>query len=91
MKRQKPKGRGAIELTITKQSRIEWALTRIPMPAQGEAGEDSDELFDVQHLTSADIGQLEDAPNTMDLEVMVATIEAIVGRHRASTKRMCNE
>jgi rRNA maturation endonuclease Nob1 len=46
-----------------------------------KARNDADELFDVQHLTSTDIADLEEALNTMDLEEMVTTVDHIVGQH----------
>jgi hypothetical protein len=41
---------------------------------------DDTDLFDAQHLTAKDIGKLEDALNTDDLEVLVTAVDAIVGR-----------
>jgi hypothetical protein len=46
-----------------------------------EARNDVDELFDVQHLTRADIAQLEDALNTMDMEELVFTVDQILCNH----------
>jgi hypothetical protein len=72
-----------MDMMLSKQSKSEQALARIPTRPVA-AGKDAD--FDVQHLTANDIAKLEDALNTMDLEEMVTTVDAIVGRHHASRR-----
>jgi hypothetical protein len=67
--------------------RVRKSLNRFPTLPQVEEDSDSEQLFGVQHLTSADITQLEEALNTMDLEEMVATVDAIVGRYHALRKK----
>jgi hypothetical protein len=46
-----------------------------------QARNEGDDVFDVQHLTSADIVQLEEALNSMDLEEMVSAVDQIVCHH----------
>jgi hypothetical protein len=61
------------------------------VPNQQEGEEfDPGQLFDVQYLTKADIVQLEEALNAMDIEEMVATVDAIVGRHHAGRKKVAS-
>jgi hypothetical protein len=38
--------------------------------------------LNTEHLTKRQIERIEEAMNTVDLEVMVATVDAIVGRQR---------
>jgi hypothetical protein len=74
-----------MERATTRQSKTDRALARIPGLAQNQEGKDADEVFGVKHLTNSDIMQVEEALNAMDLEEMVATVDAIVGRHQRKT------
>ena len=67
-----------MDMMLSKQSKIEQALARIPTrPVAAEKDPD----FDVQHLTAKDIAKIEEALNTIDLEQMVATVDRIVSQH----------
>jgi hypothetical protein len=72
-----------MDMMVSKQSKIERALARLPkrpVAAQKEPH------LDVQHLTPRDIAKIEEALNTADLEEMVATVDAIVTRHHRSRR-----
>jgi len=84
-----------MDLLLTKQSKIERAVSRIdqrqnkPTHRKGTpmTRPDDNDIFDAQHLTAKDIGELEEAMNTDDLEVLIAAVDLIVGRHATLTKR----
>ena len=85
-----------MELLLSKQSKIEQALSRIdqrqnkPTHKKGTpmTRRDDNDIFDAQHLTGKDISELEDAANAEDLEVLVAAVDAIVGRHLGTSKKL---
>lgn len=80
-----------MELLLTKLSKIERAVARLD-PTTHRKGtpmtrRDDNDIFDAQHLTAKDIEKLEEALNTMDLEEVVATVDAIVGRHHSKVTK----
>jgi len=48
---------------------------------------DDNDVFDVQHLTGKDIGEIEDALNTDDFEIVVSVVDAIVGAHLSKLRK----